>query len=273
MVHQADWNKTKYTTSTTLAQAGFTCAPRPNDTMLQALRYKGGSTLNDKKNLLIKQAVAALLDASHPDVNYPLTETDILNLVNPLLCGGTEDQILSAQNELNAFNNLGCPLSNVMIAGSPVPTASSSGTNWSMSTVSGTTTTSHPASTPTDATDSLADVKLGAIPTAALSAAPAAEKEMSRITSVELTGNQVEVKGRVVDSSGAPLAGVVGVTIAFYSSRDSSASVWLENRNIEPDKEGRYIVRTTLPTELSLPAHWLGVQVQGQAEQARVALR
>jgi hypothetical protein len=110
VVHQAAWNETKYTTGTTLAQAGFTCAPRPNDTLLQALRYKGGSSLNDKKNLLIKQAVAALLNADHPDVDYPLTESEILTLVNTALCSNDQVDILSAQNELNALNNLGCPL-------------------------------------------------------------------------------------------------------------------------------------------------------------------
>ena len=109
VIHQADWNLTNYTTSTTLANAGFTCAPRPNDTMLTALRYKGGPKINDKKNLLIKQAVAALLDASHPDVNYPLNVGDILNLVNGT-CGGTLDEILAAQVLLNSLNNLGCPL-------------------------------------------------------------------------------------------------------------------------------------------------------------------
>ncbi len=40
------------------------------------------------------------------------------------------------------------------------------------------------------------------------------------------------------------------------------------------DADGQYTVRITLPSGLgSLESHWLGAQVQGQAEQLRLVLR
>lgn len=111
VVHQASWDEiAAYDTATALSEAGFIGAPVGDDTLLTALRYKGGPTLEDKKNLLLKQAVAALLSAAHPDVNYPLVEAEIVDAVNAALASDDQGTILDLQETLNVYNNYGCPL-------------------------------------------------------------------------------------------------------------------------------------------------------------------
>ena len=72
----------------------------------------------------------------------------------------------------------------------------------------------------------------------------------------------------------------VGVTFAIYNQQDGGAPVWQETQNVTPDASGQYsvilgsITATGLPDDLfsQQEQRWLGVQVQGQAEQARVLL-
>jgi hypothetical protein len=111
VVHGDSWGPTGYEFTDPLDSV-FTGAPKGDDSLLTALRYKGGPTLDDKKNLLLKQAVAGLLNAAHPDVDYPLTEEQLIALVNARLEEMEEDMndILSLQMTLDAYNNLGCPL-------------------------------------------------------------------------------------------------------------------------------------------------------------------
>ena len=69
----------------------------PDITLLEALKLKGGGF-----NALARHAVAALLNASHPDVDYDLTDAEVI----ALLQGGTE-----ANKDILEYNNeLGCPL-------------------------------------------------------------------------------------------------------------------------------------------------------------------
>lgn len=70
----------------------------------QSVRAVGGA-----KNLL-RQAVAALLNASHPDINYPRLPGDVIADVNVALASGDRDMMLVLAEELNTDNNLGCPL-------------------------------------------------------------------------------------------------------------------------------------------------------------------
>jgi len=90
----------------------------------------------------------------------------------------------------------------------------------------------------------------------------------------------VRFSGVLADDHGNPLAGVVGVTFALYKDAQGGAPLWLETQNVSPDKTGHYSVMLGSTTNTGLPAdifvageaRWLGVQPQGQAEQARVML-
>ena len=71
-----------------------------------------------------------------------------------------------------------------------------------------------------------------------------------------------------------------GVTFAIYKQQEGGAAVWLETQNVSVDAAGHYSVllgstaTAGLPDDLFSPQEqrWLGVQVQGQAEQPRVLL-
>jgi hypothetical protein len=76
------------------------------------------------------------------------------------------------------------------------------------------------------------------------------------------------------------VTGVVGITFALYSDQTGGAALWLEAQNVTADGNGHYSVLLGstkpegLPEDLftSEQAHWVGVQVSGQAEQPRVLL-
>ena len=107
--HPESWPQ-PYGTGMLLSVAEFVGAPKPSDTLLAALLYKGGPKLSDKINLLLKQGVAALLSAAHPDVDYPLTPEQVLVEVNAAIATGDQLLILGEQAKLNGLNNAGCPL-------------------------------------------------------------------------------------------------------------------------------------------------------------------
>jgi trimeric autotransporter adhesin len=88
----------------------------------------------------------------------------------------------------------------------------------------------------------------------------------------------VKFSGSLTSFEGSPLSGIVGVTFALYCDQSGGAPLWLETQNVQADKNGRYnvVLGSTqaegLPSDLfaSNEARWLGVQLQGQAEQPRV---
>ncbi len=90
----------------------------------------------------------------------------------------------------------------------------------------------------------------------------------------------VRYSGTATGVDGKPLTGTVGITFLLYSSEQGGSPLWLETQNVQADANGRYTVQlgATKPdgvaTDLftSGEARWLGVQVSGQAERARVLL-
>lgn len=81
-----------------------------SDTLHAALSFKGGSTLEGAAGNLLRASVAALLDASHPGVDYPRTPASVISDVDAALASGNRDTLLSLASALDADNNLGCPL-------------------------------------------------------------------------------------------------------------------------------------------------------------------
>ncbi len=90
----------------------------------------------------------------------------------------------------------------------------------------------------------------------------------------------VNFSGRVADAQGKPIPGIAGVTFAIYKGQYEGPPLWLETQNVTADARGSYTVQLGAAKPAGLPldlftsgeAHWLGVQVSGQAEQARVLL-
>jgi hypothetical protein len=74
-------------------------------TLLQGLELGGGGV-----NALTRHAIAAVLNAAHPDVGSPLTVEEIVAAVNAAF-GGTEAEIEATKNMLEGLNEAGCPIS------------------------------------------------------------------------------------------------------------------------------------------------------------------
>lgn len=81
-----------------------------NVTLLAALSLSGGPGANGAARLLLHHAVAALLNASHPGVDYPRTPASIIADVNAALATGSRSTMLALKDALDRDNNLGCPL-------------------------------------------------------------------------------------------------------------------------------------------------------------------
>jgi len=81
-----------------------------NDTLLMALKYKGGPKIIDAARLMLRQAVAALLNAAHPDIYYPATPERVILNVNDTLDSLERPIMMYLGAILDHNNNKGCPL-------------------------------------------------------------------------------------------------------------------------------------------------------------------
>ena len=94
--------------------------------------------------------------------------------------------------------------------------------------------------------------------------------------------NLIRYSGTLKDARGTASvpSTTVGVTFSIYKQQDGGAPVWMETQNVTIDAAGNYSVLLGSTTAAGLPGdlfsqqeqRWLGVQVQGQAEQPRVLL-
>jgi hypothetical protein len=84
----------------------------------------------------------------------------------------------------------------------------------------------------------------------------------------------INFSGVLTDAGGKPLTDVARVIFSLYEEQQGGGPLWMETQNVQPDATGHYSVMLGAATTAGLPsslfatgeAHWLGVQVQGQAE-------
>jgi hypothetical protein len=81
-----------------------------SDSLATALAYTGGSGLDGGARILLRNAVASLLNAAHDGVAYPMSVEDVVEAVNEALASEDRDTMLALEAELDELNNLGCPL-------------------------------------------------------------------------------------------------------------------------------------------------------------------
>jgi hypothetical protein len=79
-------------------------------TLRSALRLRGGLGLLGAARDLVRAGTAALLNAGHPRIEYPLTRTQVITRVDSALRGQNETAIVAVARELDAANAVGCPL-------------------------------------------------------------------------------------------------------------------------------------------------------------------
>jgi hypothetical protein len=80
------------------------------ETLLKALGGGGGRGLVGAAKILLRAAVAAVLNASNPNVEFGSTPAAIINDVNQALASKNRQTILALATKLDTLNNRGCPL-------------------------------------------------------------------------------------------------------------------------------------------------------------------
>ena len=82
------------------------------NTLLQALNYGGGDNLVGSAQILLRAAVASILNAANPDVDFTRSAASVIADVNAALATKDRDTILALATALDIDNNLGCDLPN-----------------------------------------------------------------------------------------------------------------------------------------------------------------
>ena len=82
-----------------------------NVTLLSALSLPGGSTTAAAAQILLRAAVASLLNSASPDVDFSLTTAQVISQVNTALASNSRSTMLTLATALDVENNKGCPLS------------------------------------------------------------------------------------------------------------------------------------------------------------------
>ena len=83
-----------------------------NYSLLAGLNFQGGSTLSGKAEILLRAAIAGILNAAHANVAYELTSAQIISSVNSALASANGTTIIDLATRLDLMNNGrgGCPL-------------------------------------------------------------------------------------------------------------------------------------------------------------------
>jgi hypothetical protein len=102
----------RYTTTRKVSTVFANSGVHANTTLLDALSLQGGSTLDGARGILLRAATAAVLNADHEGLGYPLRRPVFIPLVNTALGGTSRSAMISLASRLDTANNLGCPLSN-----------------------------------------------------------------------------------------------------------------------------------------------------------------
>ena len=79
-------------------------------TLLAGLEFGGGSTIEKKKQILLRAAVASLLNAGSPGPRLRLDAAQVIADVNAALLTNDAATILALATRLDDENNLGCTL-------------------------------------------------------------------------------------------------------------------------------------------------------------------
>jgi hypothetical protein len=111
--HAEAWPPTGYSPSQTVGSVFGAAGAYPSlasQSLLQEIHGRGGPGTSGGAQILLRAAVASLLNAAHPDVNYPRTEADVLASVNVALASNNRAVMLELATELAVDNDEACPL-------------------------------------------------------------------------------------------------------------------------------------------------------------------
>jgi hypothetical protein len=109
--HFGNWTP-PYTPDTNLRDIFVTSPVEliPDDTLLEALNYPGGAGVTGATRILLRAAVASLLNASSPDVGFPISVGQVVDTTISRIETQYRPTILTRATYFDSINNLGCPL-------------------------------------------------------------------------------------------------------------------------------------------------------------------
>jgi hypothetical protein len=111
--HADSWSATGYATGQPVSGVFAPAAAYPAEgaaSLIAALGFGGGAGVEGGVRNLLRAAVAALLNASHPGVDHPGGAAALIAAVDAALASGDRGGMLALAAALDADNNLGCPL-------------------------------------------------------------------------------------------------------------------------------------------------------------------
>ena len=103
--HPSAW-PTGYSTTQTINSV-FSNTGLSSTTLLDALRFGGGPGIAGAKQILLRAAVAALLNSASATIDYPLAPDQIITQVNAALGSNNRGTMLTLAAQLDYYNNLG----------------------------------------------------------------------------------------------------------------------------------------------------------------------
>lgn len=106
----AVWGPTTYSPNTLLSAAFSNLNGFNSTTMIQALNFGGGPGVNGAKQILLRAAVASLLNSTHPDVSFEKSTAEVIAAVNAALASNDRNAILALATTLDNHNNEGCSI-------------------------------------------------------------------------------------------------------------------------------------------------------------------
>jgi hypothetical protein len=110
--HRAAWTAAGYSPSQP-AGSVFNLGGFPalaGQTLIASLDGGGGPGTAGAAQILLRAAVAAVLNAADPTVDYALTTGEVIAQVNAALASNDRATILALASTLDRHNNAGCPL-------------------------------------------------------------------------------------------------------------------------------------------------------------------
>jgi hypothetical protein len=102
--------KTNQQAGSVFSSLAAACPALAIKTLLDSLGGGGGETFCQKVQILIRAAVAAVLNAAHPGVDYPRTVAEIQSAVKAAIASGDKTTVTNLATALDKDNNLRCPL-------------------------------------------------------------------------------------------------------------------------------------------------------------------
>lgn len=112
--HTDSWQE--YVPTQTVSSVYSGAAPYAGETLLVALNGGGGPGVNGAKTILLRAAVAALLNSAYDPLLYPWQRSGsqfrpaLIATVDAALASGNRATMLALATWLDTDNNLGCPL-------------------------------------------------------------------------------------------------------------------------------------------------------------------